>query len=74
MELPLCGEDGSIIYSYNCYWALPALSLSGPSPAELETIILLSHLRLGSLFVTSYGSQSYGVGIRTCFNTVTRAV
>jgi hypothetical protein len=31
-------EDGSVIYSYNCYWASPALSLSDPSRAELETI------------------------------------
>jgi hypothetical protein len=26
------------IYSYKCYWALPALSLSSPSPSELVTI------------------------------------
>jgi hypothetical protein len=27
-----------VIYSYNCFWALPEQSLSGPSPAELVTI------------------------------------
>jgi hypothetical protein len=32
-------EDGSVIYLYNCFWALPEQSLSGPSPAELTTII-----------------------------------
>jgi hypothetical protein len=31
-------ESGSVIYSYNCYCVLPALSLSGPSPAVFETI------------------------------------
>jgi hypothetical protein len=31
-------EDGSVTYSYRCYWAYPALSLSGQSPTELETI------------------------------------
>jgi hypothetical protein len=35
---PLWREDGSVIYSYNCFWALPEHSLSGPSPAELTTI------------------------------------
>jgi hypothetical protein len=31
---------------YNCFCALPEQSLWGPSPAELKTIFLLSHLRL----------------------------
>jgi hypothetical protein len=31
-------EDGSVIYAYNCYWALPALSPLGPRPAGLVTI------------------------------------
>jgi hypothetical protein len=31
---------------YNCFWALPELSLLGRSPAELNGHILLSHLRL----------------------------
>jgi hypothetical protein len=31
-------EDGSVIYSYNCFWALPEKLFSVPSPAELATI------------------------------------
>jgi hypothetical protein len=31
-------EDGSVIYSYNCFWALPEQSLLGRSPTELTTI------------------------------------
>jgi hypothetical protein len=36
--LLLWWEDGSVIYSYNCFWAFPEQSLSGPSSAELATI------------------------------------
>jgi hypothetical protein len=35
---PLWWEDGPVIYSYNCFWALPEQSLWGPSPTELMTI------------------------------------
>jgi hypothetical protein len=35
---PLWREDESVIYSYNCFWALPEQSLSGPSPADQKTI------------------------------------
>jgi hypothetical protein len=35
---PLWREDGSVIYWYKCYWTLPALSLSGLSPVDQETI------------------------------------
>jgi hypothetical protein len=35
---PLWREDGSIIYSYNCFWTLPEKSLSDRSPADLTTI------------------------------------
>jgi hypothetical protein len=35
---PLWREDGPVIYSYNCFWALPEQSLSGPSPPELKII------------------------------------
>jgi hypothetical protein len=38
VERPLWREDGSVIYSYNYFWNLPAQSLSGPSPAELLTV------------------------------------
>jgi hypothetical protein len=43
---PLWREDGSIIYSCNCFWALPEQALSGPSPRRTHDHILLSHLRL----------------------------
>jgi hypothetical protein len=36
---PLWREDGSVIYSYNCLSVLPEQSLSGPSPAQLTTIL-----------------------------------
>jgi hypothetical protein len=42
MGRPFWWEDGSIIYSYKCYWALPALWLLGPTPIELETIYFVS--------------------------------
>jgi hypothetical protein len=35
---PLSREDGSVIYSYNCFWSLPEQSLSCPSPAELVAL------------------------------------
>jgi hypothetical protein len=35
---PLWWEDGSVIYSYDCFCVLPEQSLSGPSTAELTTI------------------------------------
>jgi hypothetical protein len=35
---PLWREGGSIIYSSNCFWALPDQSLSDQSPVELMTI------------------------------------
>jgi hypothetical protein len=41
---PLWREDGSLIYPYSCFCALPEQSLLGPSPAELTTIFY-SHLR-----------------------------
>jgi hypothetical protein len=35
---PARREDGFLISSYNCYWALPALSPLAPSPAKLVSI------------------------------------
>jgi hypothetical protein len=35
---PLWREDESVIYLYNCFWALLWQSLSGQSPAGLTTI------------------------------------
>jgi hypothetical protein len=34
---PLCREDSSVVY--NCCWASPAQSFSGPSPAGLMTVL-----------------------------------
>jgi hypothetical protein len=39
---PLWREDGSVIYLYNCFWALPEQSLWGPSPAELRQYFTVS--------------------------------
>jgi hypothetical protein len=39
---PLWWEDGSVIYSYNCFWALPEQSLWVPSPAELRQYFTVS--------------------------------
>jgi hypothetical protein len=38
MGHPLWREDGSVIYLYNCFSALPEQSLLGRSPAELTDI------------------------------------
>jgi hypothetical protein len=38
VERPLWRGGGSVIYSYNCFWALPEQSLWGPSPVEHTTI------------------------------------
>jgi hypothetical protein len=35
---PLWREDGSVIYLYNCFWALPEQSLLGWSPTELTAV------------------------------------
>jgi hypothetical protein len=39
---PLWREDVSVIYSYNCFWALPKQSLLGRSPAELRPYFTVS--------------------------------
>jgi hypothetical protein len=39
MWRPPWREGVSVTYSYNCFWTLPAESLSGPSPAGLMTLI-----------------------------------
>jgi hypothetical protein len=35
---PFCREEGSVIYSYKCFWALPEQSLSCPTPSERTSI------------------------------------
>jgi hypothetical protein len=42
MEHHLWWEDGCVIYSYNCFWALPEQSLWGPSPSELRPYFTVS--------------------------------
>jgi hypothetical protein len=39
---PLLREDGSVIYSYNCFWALSEQSPCDQSIAELTTIFTVS--------------------------------
>jgi hypothetical protein len=39
---PLWWEDVFVIYSYNCFWALPEQSLWGPSPAKLRPYFTVS--------------------------------
>jgi hypothetical protein len=58
----LCREDGCVVY--NCCWPSPAQSFSGPSPLGLATIFYCLRFET-SLYVASYNSQGYGVGIRT---------
>jgi hypothetical protein len=63
---PLWREDGSV--SCICSWPLPAQSLSGPNPLELETIFY--RLRLETfLFVAFHDSQGHGGGIRLRLHT-----
>jgi hypothetical protein len=45
---PLWREDGSVIYSYNCFWALPEQVTLGSKSCRTHDHILLSHLRLPS--------------------------
>jgi hypothetical protein len=80
VERPIWREDGSVIYSYNCFWTFPEQSLSGPSliwgspNVEGQVPVFISprnrvakkHPRaLSSLLVASYDSQNYGGGILT---------
>jgi hypothetical protein len=50
---PLWRVDGSVIYSYNCFWALPEQLLSGPSPVELTIIFYCQ------CFTETPGPRSY---------------
>jgi hypothetical protein len=42
VDRPLWREDGSVIYSYNCFLAFPEQSLWGPGPAELRPYFAVS--------------------------------
>jgi hypothetical protein len=59
-------EDGSVVY--NCCWALPAQSFSGPSPFGLATIFYCLRFETPP-FVASYDSQGHGGGIRPRLHT-----
>jgi hypothetical protein len=59
-------QDGSVVY--NCCWASPAQSFSGPSPVGLVTIFYCPIFEI-SLFVDAYDSQGYGGGIRSRLHT-----
>jgi hypothetical protein len=59
---PSWREDGSVIYPYNCYWALPALWRLSQSPTALETIFYCLIWDC-SLSVASYDKQGYGGSI-----------
>jgi hypothetical protein len=53
MGLPLRRAAGSVIYRYNCCWALSSAVTLGSRSRRTRCCILLSHLGLGSLFVAS---------------------
>jgi hypothetical protein len=40
---PVLREEGSVVYSYNCFWALSEQSLWSPSPAELRPYSTVSY-------------------------------
>jgi hypothetical protein len=62
---PLWREGGSVIYSYKCYWAFSSLSLSGPSPAELQAIFYCLVWDWVLPTVAFPDSRGYGGGILT---------
>jgi hypothetical protein len=63
MGRPLWRGDGYVIYSYKCYWASPAQSLSGSSPVEFETIscCLLSTSGGRSVGIVRLRTKGHGV-------------
>jgi hypothetical protein len=65
-ELSLWREDESVVY--NCCWASPAQSFSGPSPVGLVTIFYCLRFET-SRFIASSDSQGHGGGIRPRLHT-----
>jgi hypothetical protein len=67
-QLQVCWwrEDGPVVY--NCRWASPAQSFSGPSPVGLVTTFYCLRFET-SLFVASYDSQGHDGGIRPRLHT-----
>jgi hypothetical protein len=64
---PVWRKDGSVIYSYNWFWAWPEQSFSGPSWAELTTIFYCPIWYSPSLkgqvrYPPGTGSPSYSLG------------
>jgi hypothetical protein len=49
---PLWSEDGSVVYSYSWFWALPEQSLLGPSPTELRPYFTVSFEGQIPLFIS----------------------
>jgi hypothetical protein len=70
MRHPLWREDGSVIYWYKCYWALPALSLSASSPAEFETKSFSLIWELVPFLSPLNDLQEYGWSIITRLHTL----
>jgi hypothetical protein len=66
MGRSLWREYGSVVY--NCCWASPAQSFSGPSPVELATIFYCLRFET-SPFCTSFDSQGYSGVIRLRLHT-----
>jgi hypothetical protein len=69
VERPLWREDWSVIYLYNCFWALREQSLWGPSPAELRPYSTVSfespstwRARSPYLYAPGTGRPSYTPG------------
>jgi hypothetical protein len=64
VERPLWTENGSVINSYSCFWALPEQSLPGLSPAGLRIICycLIWHSRPPCFYPPGTGWPSYSPG------------
>jgi hypothetical protein len=65
MGHPFWWEDGSVIYSCKVLLGLVSTITLGSKLRRTWDYILLSHLRLGSLFVASCDSHTHGGGILT---------
>jgi hypothetical protein len=62
-------QEGSIIHSYKCYWALLVVSLLGLHPAIFETISYCLNWDWVPFFAASYDPQDYGGSILTFLHT-----
>jgi hypothetical protein len=62
MRCPLWPEDGSVIYLYKCYCALPALSVSVQVSQNLRPYLTASFVT-GFLFITYYNFKGRRSGV-----------